>query len=243
MEVPKLTEDSEFDYSGQTLVVVNRGEIALRVLRTAKALGVYAIAVYTSSDARAPHVLLADDSIPLLLDANESEATAYLSIDHIVSAIQAYNEGHKGRPISLVHPGYGFLSENPNFASQIISKTGATWLGPRTEVIAEMGLKHVARQAAIRSGVPVVPGSDGLLIQTERNDSTSVLNVARKVGFPIMLKATAGGGGMGLVICKSEDELVREFGRATQRAKALFNEGGVFLERYLSTARHIEIQV
>lgn len=223
-------------------MVINRGEIALRIFRTAKSLGIRTVAVYTPSDARAPHVLFADDtiSLPVSLEergAGNSESSAYLSIQSIISLIQGYNAHHESRPITLVHPGYGFLSENATFASRISTETGATWVGPSAKVIAEMGLKHVARQLAIRSGVPVVPGSEGLL------GPNQVLEVANRIGLPVILKATAGGGGMAMAICYSEEQILQEFERTKERARVLFNEEGVFLEKYFPTARHIEIQV
>ncbi|KIJ48529.1 hypothetical protein M422DRAFT_59450 [Sphaerobolus stellatus SS14] len=175
----------------------------------------------------------------ILLCSRDTEASAYLFIDGIVAAIQGYNKAHQGHPVTLVHPGYGFLSENATFASRVATETGATWLGPRPEVISEMGLKHVARQAAIRAGVPVVPGSDGLL----KPGDDDIVDIARNIGLPVILKATAGGGGMGMVICTSEDQLLHEVEKATERAKVLFNEGGVFLERYFAAARHVEIQI
>lgn len=229
-------------YGKDTLLVINRGEIALRILRTAKALGLYTVAVYTPSDAQAPHVLLANDAIPLTLPPEDTsnESLAYISVDNIISLMRRYNAEHAQHAITLVHPGYGFLSENAEFASKIINDTGATWLGPKPQVISEMGLKHAARQIASRAGVPIVPGSDGLLIH---ESITEILDVARKVGFPIILKATAGGGGMGMVICYNEEELVQKIQKASERAKVLFNDPGIFLERYLPRARHIEIQV
>lgn len=239
-----FSSEEQFNYSSHCILVVNRGEIALRIFRTAKSLGIRTVAVYTNSDAHAPHVLLADDAVALSFTSESptgaSEVSVYLSIEHIISIICEYNAGHSSNPITLVHPGYGFLSENATFASRVASLTGATWVGPRPEVIAEMGLKHVARQVAIRAGLPVVPGSEGLL---KPEDGIGVFDIANCIGYPIILKATAGGGGMGMAICYNEEQLAEELERTRGRAKILFGEEGVFLEKYFPAARHIEIQV
>ncbi|KAJ7032905.1 allophanate hydrolase subunit 2-domain-containing protein [Mycena alexandri] len=213
------------------LLVANRGEIALRIIRTAKAEGIATVAIYTSSDALSPHVTLADEAVFLAPQSpTESESQAYLSASRIISVCLEHR-------VTMVHPGYGFLSENAEFAYGV-RDAGIIFLGPTPDVIQTMGLKHLAREVAIKAGVACVPGSTGLV------DTESVaLETAERVGFPVMIKASAGGGGMGMVICEDEEALADAFGRVQKRAEALFNYGGVFLERYFPSARHIEIQI
>ncbi|KAK7023327.1 urea carboxylase [Favolaschia claudopus] len=213
------------------LLVANRGEIAVRIIRTAKAEGITTIAIYTSSDALSPHVSLADESIFLELSADDSsESAPYLSISRIVSICQE----HK---ITMVHPGYGFLSENAAFAQAVLD-AGIIWLGPKPDVIKLMGLKHLAREIATKVGLPCVPGSEGLV-----PDVSAAKEVAASIGYPVMLKASAGGGGMGMVICVNEPNLAEAFERVSRRAKELFDFSGVFIERYFPAARHIEVQL
>ncbi|KAF8063623.1 allophanate hydrolase subunit 2-domain-containing protein [Lyophyllum atratum] len=222
-------------YAGHKLLIANRGEIAVRIIRTAKELGLSTIAIYTPSDTLSPHVSMADEAIALPADESgknlgDNEAKSYLAAASIVSICLANG-------VTLLHPGYGFLSENADFASRLI-EAGITWLGPRPEVIRMMGLKHEARVAAAQAGVPVVPGSAGLL-----GTAADALKEAARIGFPVILKATAGGGGMGMVVCESEEDLQAQFLSTQQRSKNLFSADGLFIERYFSAARHIEIQV
>ncbi|KAF8837172.1 hypothetical protein BDN67DRAFT_973345 [Paxillus ammoniavirescens] len=221
-------------YGGHKLLVANRGEIAVRIIRTAKRLGIPTVAIYTSSDALSPHVSLAEEAA-LLKDASletpgQSESKSYLSPGAVISLC-------KDRAVTMVHPGYGFLSENADFAQAVID-AGILWLGPQPDVIRSMGLKHEARALAAKAGLPLVPGSQGLVGTFE-----DALTVSSDIGFPVMLKATAGGGGMGLVICKDEEELSIRFKNTKERAETLFRHEGVFLERYYPSARHIEVQV
>ena len=180
----------------QKLLVANRGEIAVRVLRTAKRLRIPTVAVYTHSDATSPHVLLADEAVALRPDDADpvSNSRGYLDAEAIVDICKEHG-------VTLVHPGYGFLSENTHFAG-LLRDAGITFLGPRPETIQAMGLKHEAKALAAEVGVPLVPGSDGLLESEEE-----AVEFADRIGYPVMLKSTAGGGGMGLVICRSADEL------------------------------------
>ncbi|KAJ7093306.1 allophanate hydrolase subunit 2-domain-containing protein [Mycena belliarum] len=214
------------------LLVANRGEIALRIIRTAKAEGLATVAVYTPSDALSPHVTLADEAVSLSVLGNkpEPESQAYLAGPRIVALAAAHG-------VTMLHPGYGFLAENAAFA-QAVRDAGIAWLGPAPETIRTMGMKHLARELAGKAGVACVPGSDALV-----GDVESAVGIARSLGFPVMLKASAGGGGMGMVVCEDEGALVDAFARVQARAGALFQFDGVFLERYFPSARHIEIQI
>jgi len=189
------------------LFIANRGEIASRIIRTAHRLGISTIAVYTPSDALAPHVTLATESIELTA-SGDTEALSYLDIAGLVAAAKATGATH-------LHPGYGFLSENAEFARSVRS-SGIIFLGPRTEIIERMGLKHQARGIAQAAGVKVVPGlNDSGLVQ----DIDYALSVAATIGYPILLKASAGGGGMGMFVCNGEEELRAQFRPSLERAK------------------------
>ncbi|KDQ58291.1 hypothetical protein JAAARDRAFT_193705 [Jaapia argillacea MUCL 33604] len=230
------------EFSKHKLLVANRGEIAVRILRTAKALGISTVTIYTPADALAPHVSLADQSYPLLSpESNFTEplpdSSGYLSIPSILSIFKL------AQNVTLLHPGYGFLSENADFA-KAVRDVGVSFLGPSEEVVRIMGLKHEARVKAEEAGVPVVPGSEGLLQDVEEAVGLVVGTASVKgIGWPVMLKSTAGGGGMGLVVCNDEKELRERFVSTQGRAETLFKHSGVFLERYFPAARHIEIQV
>lgn len=218
-------------YNSHKLLIANRGEIAARIIRTAKKLGLRTVAIYTPSDALSPHTTLADEAVPLSLGTDTtSEANAYLNGLSIVSICQTHS-------VTLVHPGYGFLSENAKFAKQVVD-AGMIWLGPRPDIIHIMGMKHEARKVAIEASLEVVPGSGGLVTTVD-----DAIAVANEVGFPVILKATAGGGGMGMVVCSHESELNDKFQTTKDRAKILFGNDGVFVEKYFQAARHIEIQV
>ncbi|KAJ7635528.1 allophanate hydrolase subunit 2-domain-containing protein [Mycena polygramma] len=213
------------------LLVANRGEIALRIIRTAKAEGLATVAIYTSSDALSPHVPLADEAVFLAVQSEtESEAQVYLSGTRIIAVC-------KERAATMLHPGYGFLAEDAAFA-QAVLEAGIIWLGLTPGVIRTMGLKHLARDVAMEAGVVCVPGSTGLVA-----DAVAGARIAARIGYPVMLKASAGGGGMGMVVCNDEQALTDGFASVTQRAEALFHNSGVFLERYFPSARHIEIQI
>ena len=194
--------------SEHKLLIANRGEIAVRILRTAKKLGIPTVAIYSRSDSTSPHVTQADEAVPLLPDDPDplSNSRGYLDAETIVDICRSRN-------VTLVHPGYGFLSENADFA-RALEQNGITWLGPDARTIHTMGLKHEARALAVQAGIPVVPGSDGLV-----TDANVAVIAANRVGFPVMLKATAGGGGMGLVVCQDEAELMRKFIPTQERAK------------------------
>ena len=180
----------------------------MRILRTARRLGLRTLSVYTRADATAPHVVLADEAAPLRPDDPDpvSNARGYLDADALVAVAKAHGA-------TLVHPGYGFLSENAGFA-RAMGEAGVRWLGPRPETIEAMGLKHRARELAAEVGVPLVPGSRGLVCNVGE-----AVEEARRIGFPVMLKSTAGGGGMGLVVCHSADEIRVKFPTTQARAE------------------------
>ncbi|KAG1903472.1 carbamoyl-phosphate synthase L chain, ATP binding domain-containing protein [Suillus fuscotomentosus] len=223
------------EYTSHKLLVANRGEIAVRIIRTAQRLGIATVAIYTSSDALSPHVAIADEAAHLQNYAGDqqqlaSESKLYLSSATIISICKQHR-------VTMVHPGYGFLSENEEFALSV-EAAQMIWLGPQPDVIRIMGLKHEARHLAANAGLQLVPGSQGLV-----NTLDEALNIANTIGFPVILKATAGGGGMGLIVCQNGSDLSKYFIGAQERATSMFRNGGVFIERYYPAARHIEIQV
>ncbi|KAK7690310.1 hypothetical protein QCA50_006967 [Cerrena zonata] len=218
------------------LLVANRGEIAVRILKTAKRLGILTVAVYTQVDATSPHVSLADEAFALKTPTDTSDNAEY-------NAARAYADAEDildvclKRGVTLVHPGYGFLSENAHFA-KLLDARSITLLGPSVKTIEDMGLKHRARVLAVEAGVPVVPGSDGLVTSLAEAE-----DVATTIGFPVILKATTGGGGMGLVVCRNVEDLHAKFESIRQRAKSLFHDDGVFMEKFFDVSRHIEVQI
>ncbi|KAK0443623.1 urea carboxylase [Armillaria borealis] len=214
------------------LLVANRGEIAVRILNSAKKLSIPTVAIYTHADASAPHVALADEAYVVGHgpDGEGSNPRGYLEMDEIVAIA-------KKSGATLLAPGYGFLSENPDFA-ELCQNEGITFLGPTPEQMTKMGLKHEARQVAIEAGVPIVPGSDGIVDTLEQ-----ALTAAKRIGYPVMLKATGGGGGMGMQICEDSGDLEKHFVATQAKGGALFKNSAVFLEKYVRQARHIEIQV
>jgi urea carboxylase len=207
------------------VLIANRGEIAVRCIRACSALSVKSLSIYTSSDSTSLHVSLADESVLL-----SSDGTAgYLDVENILDICKAHN-------VDAVIPGYGFLSENADFATKVL-EAGMVFVGPSAESITEMGLKHRARELAVSTGVPVVPGTDLL------SDEDEAVGAAQKLGFPVMLKATGGGGGMGLQTCQSADEVRTKFASVKSRGETLFKNAGVFLEKYYPKSRHVEVQV
>ena len=186
------------------LLVANRGEIAVRIIRTAQRLGLATIAIYTPSDALAPHVSLATEAVELAPRPGETEAGPYLDVDRVVNVART-------RGATLVHPGYGFLSENATFA-HAVRDAGIGFLGPRTEVITAMGLKHEARDIAVKANVPVIPGELA-------DDVEQAVSVSERLEYPVLIKASAGGGGMGMVACTTRNELAASFDSARARAK------------------------
>lgn len=218
--------------SGETqkitkVLVANRGEIAVRVIRACKELGLKTVAVYSVADQDCLHVQLADEAV-CIGEAPSSES--YLSIPTIISAAMS-------RGADAIHPGYGFLSENATFVD-ICADHGIQFIGPKSDSIRVMGDKSTARDTMKNAGVPTVPGSDGLI-----KDEEDAVNVAQNIGFPIMIKATAGGGGRGMRLANTKDEFLPLLKQAQQEAEAAFGNGAVYLERFVKNPRHIEFQV
>jgi len=209
------------------ILIANRGEIALRVHRACKEMGISTVAVHSQADAGAMWVRLADESVCI---GPAPAAKSYLNIPSIIAAAEI--TGAQG-----IHPGYGFLSENARFA-EIVGAHGFTFIGPKPDHIRMMGDKITAKQAVKAAGIPVVPGSDGAVTTEEE-----AFAAAREIGFPVLIKAAAGGGGRGMKVAKTEDDLVEAVSTARAEARAAFGDDAVYLERYLQTPRHIEIQV
>jgi len=209
------------------ILIANRGEIALRVIRACKEMGIKSVAVHSVADADAMHVRMADESV--CIGPNPS-SHSYLSIPAIVSACEITGA-------QAIHPGYGFLSENANFV-QVLEDHGITFIGPSAEHIRIMGDKITAKDTAKRLGIPVVPGSDGGVA-----DIAAARATAAEIGYPVIIKATAGGGGRGMKVAKTEEELEVAFRTARSEAKAAFGNDEVYIEKYLQKPRHIEIQV
>jgi acetyl-CoA carboxylase biotin carboxylase subunit len=209
------------------VLIANRGEIALRVIRACKELGISTVAVYTEADQDSLHVKYADESVCI---GKGPSKTSYLHIPSILSAAEITDA-------EAIHPGYGFLSENAHFA-QVCRDCKIAFIGPSPETIALMGDKIQAKETAKAAGVPLVPGSDGPL-----KDEHEALILARKVGYPVIIKATAGGGGRGMRVAHSDPALVNAFQTASQEAAAAFGNPVVYLEKYVEEPRHVEIQI
>lgn len=209
------------------LLVANRGEIAVRILRAAKALGIPTVAACSEADADSMAARIADE-VQIIGPARADKS--YLNVQALLGALQASGA-------NAVHPGYGFLSENADFAQAVVD-AGAIFVGPSAETIRRMGDKAEARRTAQAAGVPVVPGSAGELF-----DLAAALDAAEAVGFPLLIKASAGGGGRGIRLAENAAQLAEEFPRAQREAQTAFGNGAVYLERFIGRARHIEVQV
>ena len=209
------------------ILIANRGEIALRVIRACREMGIASVAVHSTADADAMHVRMADESVCI---GPNSSADSYLSIPAIVAACEITGA-------QAIHPGYGFLSENAAFV-QVLEDHGITFIGPSAEHIRMMGDKITAKETAKNLGIPVVPGSDGGVA-----DFATAKTVAAQIGYPVIIKATAGGGGRGMKVARDESELEVAFRTARSEAKAAFGNDEVYMEKYLQRPRHIEIQV
>jgi acetyl-CoA carboxylase, biotin carboxylase subunit len=209
------------------ILIANRGEIALRVIRTCKEMGIKTVAVYSTADKDSLHVKFADEAVCI---GKPASADSYLNIPHIMAACEITNA-------DAVHPGYGFLAENSKFA-KICGDHGIKFIGPTPSMIDAMGDKITAKETMIKAGVPVVPGGQRLL-----KDADEAKVIAKEIGYPVILKATAGGGGKGMRIVWEEGELERNLDMARTEAAAAFKNDGVYMEKFVEEPRHIEIQV
>jgi len=209
------------------ILIANRGEIALRVIRTCREMGIKTVAVYSTADKDSLHVKFADEAVCI---GKPASSDSYLNIPHIMAAAEITNA-------DAVHPGYGFLAENARF-SQICADHGIKFIGPTPEMINSMGDKITAKETMIKAGVPVVPGGDGLLESVEQAKL-----LAKKVGYPVILKATAGGGGKGMRVVWEDAELEKAYTTAKMEAAASFKNDGIYMEKFVEEPRHIEIQV
>ncbi|MCT8989390.1 acetyl-CoA carboxylase biotin carboxylase subunit [Chelativorans sp. SCAU2101] len=211
----------------QKILIANRGEIALRILRACKELGIQTVAVHSTADADAMHVRLADESVCI---GPPPSRDSYLNIHQILAACEITGA-------DAIHPGYGFLAENAKFA-EILAAHNITFIGPSAEHIRIMGDKIEAKRTAKRLGIPVVPGSDGAV-----RDEHEAKRIAADIGYPVLIKASAGGGGRGMKVARSETELSQALSTARAEAGAAFGDDAVYLEKYLEKPRHIEVQV
>ncbi len=209
------------------ILIANRGEIALRVIRTAREMGIKTVAVYSTADRDSLHVKFADEAVCI---GKPQSSDSYLNVAHIMAAAEITNA-------DAVHPGYGFLAENAKFA-QICNDHGIKFIGPTPDMINSMGDKITAKETMIKAGVPVVPGGEGLLQSVDE-----AKGLAKDMGYPVILKATAGGGGKGMRIVWEESELEKAYDTAKAEAAASFKNDGIYMEKFVEEPRHIEIQV
>ncbi|MDQ6755338.1 MAG: acetyl-CoA carboxylase biotin carboxylase subunit [Bacteroidota bacterium] len=209
------------------ILIANRGEIALRVIRTCKEMGIKSVAVYSTADKDSLHVKFADEAVCI---GKPASADSYLNIPHIMAAAEITNADG-------IHPGYGFLAENSKFA-QICSDHQIKFIGPTPDMINSMGDKITAKETMIKAGVPVVPGGKGLL-----SDTNEAKSLAKEIGYPVILKATAGGGGKGMRVVWEESEIEKAFDNAKTEAAASFKNDGIYMEKFVEEPRHIEIQI
>ncbi len=209
------------------LLIANRGEIALRIIRACKELGIRSIAVYSEADVQSLHVQLADEAICI---GSAPSTQSYLKIDRIISAAEIADA-------DAIHPGYGFLAENAHFA-EVCASCNIKFVGPSPEAIRLMGDKNMARQQAIKAGVPVTPGSDGIV-----ESEAEAIKIAKKIGYPVMIKAVAGGGGRGMRVAHNEVTLVKGYHSARTEAENAFGNASVYLEKFVVNPHHIEFQL
>jgi acetyl-CoA carboxylase biotin carboxylase subunit len=209
------------------VLIANRGEIALRIIRTCREMGIKTVAVYSTADRESLHVRFADEAVCIGAPASSD---SYLSIPRIMAAVEITNA-------DAIHPGYGFLAENADFA-EVCSEYGIKFIGPTPNQIRKMGDKITAKETMVKAGVPTVPGSDGLV-----KDIKHGKKIAKEIGYPVMLKATAGGGGKGMRIVWKENELEENYNKAQQEAKASFGNDGIYIEKFIEEPRHIEFQI
>ena len=209
------------------ILVANRGEIAIRVMKTAQKMGIKTVAVYSTADRNSPHVKYADEAVWI----GESPSNqSYLLGSKIIEVAKALN-------VDAIHPGYGFLSENAEFAAEV-EKNGIIFIGPKPKAIEIMGSKLAAKEAVLKYNIPMVPGVDHSIIDIEEAKET-----AKSIGFPILIKASAGGGGKGMRVVENEIDFESQMNRAISEALAAFGDGSVFIEKYVASSRHIEIQI
>ncbi len=209
------------------ILIANRGEIALRVIRTCKEMGIKTVAVYSTADRDSLHVRFADEAVCI---GPPASSASYLSIPNIMAAIEITNA-------DAIHPGYGFLAENAGFA-EVCQQYNVKFIGPSAEMIRKMGDKITAKETMIKAGVPVVPGSEGLIKNIDH-----AKQVSKEIGYPIIIKATAGGGGKGMRIVWNESEIQSQWDNAKKEAGASFGNDGVYIEKFVEEPRHIEIQI
>ena len=209
------------------ILIANRGEIALRIIRTCREMGIRTVAVYSTADKESLHVKFADEAVCI---GKPQGSESYLNIPNLIAAAEITNA-------DAIHPGYGFLAENAKFA-EICGLSGIKFIGPTPEQIRKMGDKITAKETMIKAGVPVVPGGEGLLESLEQAKF-----LAKEIGYPVILKATAGGGGKGMRVVWTEDELERNYNMAKTEAGAAFKNDGIYMEKFVEEPRHIEIQV
>ncbi|MBP2077772.1 acetyl-CoA carboxylase biotin carboxylase subunit [Oceanobacillus polygoni] len=209
------------------VLIANRGEIAARIIRTCKKLGIQTVAIYSEADHKAPYVTMADQNF-LVGPPRVNES--YLNVERIIAVAKETNA-------CAIHPGYGFLSESEAFANRCVEE-GLTFIGPTGSVMKQMGSKIAARNAMKKIGIPVVPGTDDAIATIDEG-----LKIAKQIGYPIMLKASAGGGGIGMQVVNSDEELLKAFEGNSKRAQTFFGDGSMFMEKKIENARHIEIQI
>ncbi|MEB3128589.1 acetyl-CoA carboxylase biotin carboxylase subunit [Bacillus paralicheniformis] len=209
------------------LLIANRGEIAVRIIRACKELGIDTVAVFSEADREALHVQMADEAFCI---GPKLSKDSYLNITNIVSVA-------KMTGADAIHPGYGFLAENADFA-ELCEEVNVTFVGPTADAISKMGTKDVARETMQQAGVPIVPGSKGII-----EDIEEAVSLARDIGYPVIIKATAGGGGKGIRVARTEEELINGIKITQQEAATAFGNPGVYIEKYIEDFRHVEIQV
>ncbi|WP_010631972.1 acetyl-CoA carboxylase biotin carboxylase subunit [Sporolactobacillus vineae] len=209
------------------VLIANRGEIAVRIIRACKEMGIETVAVYSQADREALHVQLADEAYCI---GPNSPKDSYLNFTNIISIATLTG-------CDAIHPGYGFLSENADFA-EMCEDCGLIFVGPSSDAISKMGIKDVAKQTMKHAGVPVVPGSDGVISGVDEG-----VRIASKIGYPVLIKATAGGGGKGIRIARDESELRHGIAITQQEANTSFGNSGVYIEKYIEDFRHVEIQI
>ncbi len=208
-------------------MIANRGEIAVRIIRACRELGISTVAVYSEADRESLHVRLADEAYCIGPTLSKDSYLNYTNLMSVATLTET----------DAIHPGYGFLAENADFA-EICESCNITFIGPSPDAISRMGDKSVAKQTMKDAGVPVIPGSDGLV-----EDMDEAIRICREIGYPVIIKATAGGGGKGIRLAENEEMLIQQITTAQQEAQNAFGNAGVYLEKYLTGMKHVEIQI